>query len=154
MKSIPDDRKKIIGREFIQLKDSFYELPYVSSYMIKKGYTRKTLPKLIMQQSHGDHVVSLPPSATHLGYSSSCKLEMFSIGTRLLCCQPHPDFSQAVQEEISQAEYRIASLISLKQLESAMVESGRTLWEIDGEVRECKESRNMMHGIIREFLDQ
>ena len=79
---------------------------------------------------------------------------MFSIGTRLLCCQPHPDFSQAIQEEINQAEYRIASLISLKELERAMAESGRTLWQIDGSVTECKETRNMMHGIIREFFDQ
>jgi hypothetical protein len=30
MTSIPDDRKKIIGREWIQLTDAFYELPYVS----------------------------------------------------------------------------------------------------------------------------
>jgi GMP synthase-like glutamine amidotransferase len=138
----------------ILLTDPFYELPYVSSYMKKKGYTKETLPSLIMQQSHGDHVVSLPPTATHLGYSSTCNLEMFSIGTRLLCCQPHPDFSQAVQEELNQAEYRIASLISLRQLERAMAESGRTLWEIGESVRECKETRNMMHGIIREFFDQ
>ena len=48
MNSIPEDRKKIIGRELIQLKESFYELPYVSSYMKKNGFTRETLPKLIM----------------------------------------------------------------------------------------------------------
>ena len=48
MTSIPEDRKKIIGRELIQLTDFFYELPYVSSYMKKRGYTRETLPKLIM----------------------------------------------------------------------------------------------------------
>jgi GMP synthase-like glutamine amidotransferase len=48
MTSIPEDRKKVIGRELIQLTDPFYELPYVSSYMKKKGYTRETLPALIM----------------------------------------------------------------------------------------------------------
>ena len=48
MTSIPEDRKKIIGRELIQLTESFYELPYVSSYMKKKDYSKETLPSLIM----------------------------------------------------------------------------------------------------------
>jgi len=49
-----------------------------------------------MQQSRGDHVVALPPAATLLGFSDTCNIEMFCVGARLLCCQAHPDFSQAI----------------------------------------------------------
>lgn len=86
MRDIDPARQKIIGREHIECTDDFFALPYIQKYMIEKGFTKQTMPEVVMQQSHGDHVCVLPPSATLLGFSSTCKIEMFSVGMRLLCC--------------------------------------------------------------------
>jgi len=53
--------------------------------MDKVGLTRDTFPKMILQESHGDHVAELPEGATLLGYSNSCNVEIYSIGDRALC---------------------------------------------------------------------
>ncbi len=57
MKNIPIERQTIVGREHIVLTDAFFELPYVKKYMNENSYTKETLPALVLQQSHGDHVV-------------------------------------------------------------------------------------------------
>jgi GMP synthase-like glutamine amidotransferase len=86
MIDIAPERVKIIGRELIKVTADFFNLPYVQKFMKENSYTEETFPKIVMQQSHGDHVVKLPDSATLLGSSDTCNIEMFSIGTRLLCC--------------------------------------------------------------------
>ena len=72
MQGIPSWRQKIIGREHIQLTDSFFTMPYVQKYMSDNSLTIDTFPSIVMQQSHGDHVSTLPASATLFGFSDSC----------------------------------------------------------------------------------
>ena len=79
------ERPKCLGREHIQLTDEFFEQAFVKRYMDKVGLTRETFPKLILQESHGDHVSELPVGATLLGYSESCNVEIYCIGDRALC---------------------------------------------------------------------
>ena len=42
---------------------------------------------LRLMKAHSQHVVALPPGATLLGSSSSTPIEIFSLGTTVLCCQ-------------------------------------------------------------------
>lgn len=96
------DRPLILGRELIKLTDAFFDLPYVKKYMKDNNLTKDIFPALVLQQSHGDEVMKLPPGAVLLGYSDSCDIEMFGIGTRLIVFQPHPDFNCGFQQEINE----------------------------------------------------
>ena len=42
---------------------------------------------LRLMKAHSQHVVGLPPGATLLGSSSGTPIEIFSLGTTVLCCQ-------------------------------------------------------------------
>lgn len=49
MKDIDPRRKKILGREHIQLTDAFFEMPYVQKYMRDKGIaSREDFPPLVL----------------------------------------------------------------------------------------------------------
>ncbi|TNV85281.1 hypothetical protein FGO68_gene2777 [Halteria grandinella] len=148
MKGIPEVRQKIIGREYIKVTEAFYEMPYVKKYMEDKGFTKDTMPKIVLQQSHGDQVCILPPSATLLGYSDFCAIEMFGVGERLLSMQPHPDFNQGVGDELNAAEYLIPGIIRYDAFERNWLTN--SIFWYKGEV--LRETRNMMHAIIRNFL--
>jgi len=87
------ERPKCLGREWIQPTDEFYEQPWVKRYMENNSYERETFPKIVLQESHGDHVSEIPDGATLLASSESCNVEMYSIGDRALCFQSHPDFN-------------------------------------------------------------
>jgi len=99
------EKPKCLGREHVQLTDDFFEQGFVKRYMDKSGLTRETFPKLILQESHGDHVSELPEGATLLGFSASCNVEVYCIGDRALCFQSHPDFNCGFQQEFSEPEY-------------------------------------------------
>lgn len=73
---------------------------------------------------------------------------MFGVGNRLLCLQAHPDFNQAIGEEINAAEYLSVNLIDFQQYQYNWFYAG-TLVGRGGVMRE---TRNMMHAIIRNFL--
>jgi len=96
-------------------------MPYVQKYVKEHG----EMPPLVLQQSHGDHVETLPTEAILLGTSESCKVEMFAVGNRLLCMQAHPDFNQTVQQEINAAEYLIAKVIKPSTYPQAWLASQR-----------------------------
>lgn len=142
MTDIPSSREKIIGRELIKPTDAFFQMPCVQKYLKEHG----EVPPIVLQQSHGDQVETLPPQAVLLGTSESCKNEMFAVGTRLLCMQAHPDFNQAVQQEINAAEYLIAKVIKPSSFPQAWLAAQR-------HPSEHRESRNMVHALIRNFLD-
>jgi hypothetical protein len=76
---------------------------------------------------------------------------MFSIGNRLLCCQAHPDFNQSVQEEINEAEYFTSKVIHKEAHELSWNESGAR-FNAGGD-QPIRETRNMVHEIIRNFLE-
>lgn len=135
---------KIIGREEIKPTDEFFEQPFVKRYMEKNLLTRDTFPKVILQESHGDHVVQLPEGGTLLANSASCGVEMYCIGERALCFQSHPDFNCGFQQEISEPEYFTEGLIS--------EEFHKVSYEKCADTSMGKESRNLVLGLIREFI--
>ena len=49
MRDIPVVKEKIIGREYIQLKEAFFDMPYVKKYMDEKQLTKETIPKVVLQ---------------------------------------------------------------------------------------------------------
>jgi len=106
------ERPNIIGRELIQPTDEFYSQSWVQSFMTKNNYTMENFPKIVLQQSHGDHVSELPTGATLLASSESCGVEFYCIGERALCFQSHPDFNCGMQLEFNEPEYFISGSIT------------------------------------------
>ena len=51
-------------------------------------------------ESHQDIVTRLPAQAMHLGASPRTPHEIFAVGENILCLQGHPEFDQAVVEEV------------------------------------------------------
>lgn len=77
-------RPKVLGREFINPTNEFFDQRWVKKYMNDKNLTRKNFPNIVLQESHGDHVKELPTGATLLANSGSCGVEIYCIGERVL----------------------------------------------------------------------
>ncbi|CDW76965.1 UNKNOWN [Stylonychia lemnae] len=137
----------ILGREHILPNESFFEQGWVQTYLLKNNLTRDLMPKLILQQAHGDHVEELPRDAILIADSNSCNVEIYTIPNRVLCFQSHPEFNANLQQELSECEtYQFGDM-----------------WDVHGDFQKHKylkiqdtklgkESRNMMLGLIREFI--
>lgn len=97
-------RHKVIGRELIDMTDEFYTQPWVLNYMARHNLTKKTFPKIVLQEAHSDHVAKLPQGATLLGTSASAQVEIYCIEDRALCFQSHPDFNSGFMQEHCQLE--------------------------------------------------
>jgi len=90
-------REKCLGREWVKPTEEFFEQDFVKKYMAEHNLAKDTLPRIILQESHGDHVVRLPEGATLLAFSDSCNVEVYSIKNRVLCFQSHPDYNCGLQ---------------------------------------------------------
>ena len=64
------------------------------------------------QQSHGEIVTTLPPSATALAHNESCPYQAFSLETHIWGTQFHPEFTPAIMAGL------IASLATVLPAES------------------------------------
>jgi GMP synthase-like glutamine amidotransferase len=62
-----EGRPLYIGKETIELKDSFFELPYVKSQI--GCVDASCLNPLYVNEVHGDHVTALPEGAVLHGSS-------------------------------------------------------------------------------------
>ena len=78
----------IIDREVLDIKDDFFELPYVKSL----GMDGKK--PLVIAQSHGDRIVELPEGAKNFARSKTAEIEIFGIGKNFLGFQGHPDLNE------------------------------------------------------------
>ena len=56
-------------------------------------------PHLRLFETHGDCVAELPPGATLLASSPSCRSEIFGVGGTFLAMQSHPEFELALMTE-------------------------------------------------------
>ena len=77
-------RPKILGRELIISTNEFFEQRWVKKYMNDNELDKNTFPKIVLQESHGDHVKELPKGAALLASSASCNVEFYCIGERVL----------------------------------------------------------------------
>lgn len=136
--------EKCLGREWIKPTDGFFEQDFVKKYMADNKYTKETLPRIVLQESHGDHVVSLPEGGTLLGYSDTCNVEVYCIKNRVFCFQSHPDYNCGLQQDIGEPEYFLHGDISEEYHHYAYAKCSDTSMG--------PETRNMFFGIIREFI--
>lgn len=86
-----------IGKETIELTDSFIELDYVKQQVDKKvapvnpnksfllENLKEELKLQVLPSCHGEHVSRLPPDATLGGSSKRTPNEIWTIGKRVLC---------------------------------------------------------------------
>lgn len=58
--------------------------------------------------THGYEVTQLPPGAQLLASSRSCKHQIFKVGVRTLAVQFHPEFDQAMIEELTRTDSLLA----------------------------------------------
>jgi len=138
------EKPKVLGREHIKPTDDFFIQPWVKSYMAKHDLTEETFPKIVLQESHGDHVAELPEGATLLANSPSCGVEMYCIGNRALCFQSHPDFNRGLQQELAEPEYFTLGDITEEYHKIAYAKCQDTSMG--------RETRNMVLGLLREFI--
>lgn len=78
-------RESCLGRELINMTDDFFQQAFAQRYMGNNGLTQETFPKMVLQESHGDHVAQLPEGGILLGSSESCNVEFYCIGERVFC---------------------------------------------------------------------
>lgn len=71
----------------------------------------KTPNSLAIIKCHQDGVLELPESATLLGYSDKCNVEMASFGNHFLSIQGHPEYNKEIIFEI------IDRLVSMNLME-------------------------------------
>lgn len=94
------ERSFIRGGETLQIDKDFFKLKYVKDLKID---TRKPL---VIAQAHGDHIVKLPKEAILYASSENTRVEIYTIGEKMLCFQGHPDYNEAWT---AGANYRIAT---------------------------------------------
>jgi len=81
--------KFIGGLEILNCNEDFFQLPYIKNLNVKKT------GELKIKQGHGDEITKLPEGAVLYGSSKSCKVEVFTIGDRMLGIQGHPEYNLA-----------------------------------------------------------
>mmetsp|Transcript_31982 Transcript_31982/g.23645 ORF Transcript_31982/g.23645 Transcript_31982/m.23645 type:complete len:92 (-) Transcript_31982:163-438(-) len=87
MKESLNGKPLFIGKEIIQVKSDFFDLPFV------KRVISKPIDELILHEVHGDHVTALPPGAKLFGSSETTNCELWTLGENVLCMQAHPEFN-------------------------------------------------------------
>lgn len=103
--------KTFIGKETIDLREEFFEEPFVKSVIDEFVQTsenpekqleilKQELGSLIVHAVHGDHVAVLPHGAVNLGYSDRTENEIWRIDNRVLAVQTHPEFNANYIEEL------------------------------------------------------
>jgi len=83
------NRPFIRGQDELVIKSEFYEHEYIRMAGID------TKKPLFIAQSHGDHIVELPPRAVHHGSSVKTNVEIYTIGSHVLAFQGHPEYNEA-----------------------------------------------------------
>ena len=61
-------------------------------------------PALALHMAHQDQVVALPPGAVWLAEAAHCPHAMFALGSHVLGCQAHPEFTPAFMREMTREE--------------------------------------------------
>ena len=100
-----------IGKETIDLREEFFEEPFVKAsldeFILASPEPEKYLSQfklelgsLIVHAVHGDHVAVLPQNAVNLGYSDRTENEIWRVEDRVLCVQSHPEFNANYIEEL------------------------------------------------------
>jgi len=82
-------RPFIRGGDQLTMEPSFYTLDYIK----KSGVESSS--GLLIGQSHGDHIVNLPPGAILHGSSANTNVECYTIGNNVLAFQGHPEYNEA-----------------------------------------------------------
>ena len=116
-----------IGKEEIELRQEFFEEPFVrrviDNFVQSQDEPERYMEQLKSQMSslivhtvHGDHVALLPQGAVNLGYSDRTENEIWRIDDRVLCIQSHPEFNaNYIEEMIVNKMYDTGELDDMKK---------------------------------------
>ena len=138
----------ICGREAIDPLHAFFDEPWVQSYMDGRMLSRERFPRIVLQQSHGDHVAKLPADAVLLASSTSCEVEMYTVRPgRLLAFQSHPEFNASFQQEMSSMES-----LQFGDMWDVLAGFKRSKFLAIQDTTKGPETRNLVLGIIMEFV--
>ena len=123
----PNQLQTFIGKEVIELRQEFFEEPFVrriiDDFINQNDSQERYMEQLKLQMGtlivhtvHGDHVAMLPQGAVNLGYSDRTENEIWRIDDRVLCVQSHPEFNaNYIEEMIINKMYDTGELDDMKK---------------------------------------
>eukprot|EP00742_Colponemidia_sp_Colp-10_P004399 GILJ01004696.1.p1 GENE.GILJ01004696.1~~GILJ01004696.1.p1 ORF type:complete len:444 (-),score=56.86 GILJ01004696.1:113-1444(-) len=81
--------------EILQPTDQLFAQPFIQR-LLSSNVISSSLKSLRIFEAHGDAVLSLPADAMLLASSSTCPVEMWTLGENILAVQGHPEFTMAL----------------------------------------------------------